>query len=75
MDASLPPGIRGPCQGDGVFNRAKCKGPKKLVTIPKITHYGVYGEAREQAQKLAVEWFDTHLKTPPKPGDGGEKGP
>lgn len=41
----------------------KAKGPKKLVTIPNITHYGIYREAREQAQKLALEWFDTHLKT------------
>lgn len=31
-------------------------------TIPGITHYGIYGEAREQSQKLAIEWFDTHLK-------------
>ena len=65
----------------------RAKGPKKLVTIPNITHYGVYREAREQCQKLAVEWFDTHLKgagqpeaapsptaaspQPPTPGHGG----
>jgi dienelactone hydrolase len=42
------------------FERAK--GPKKLVTIPGITHYGIYGEARPQAQKLAIEWFDANLK-------------
>ena len=42
------------------FERAK--GPKKLVTIPGITHYGIYLQARPQAQKLAIEWFDTHLK-------------
>ncbi len=40
----------------------RAKGPKRLVTIPNITHYGVYGEARAQAQKLALEWYDTHLK-------------
>ncbi len=40
----------------------RAKGPKKLATIPKITHYGIYGEAREQAQKLAIDWFDAHLK-------------
>ncbi len=40
----------------------RIKGPKKLVIIPKITHYGVYLQAREQAHKLAVEWYDTHLK-------------
>ncbi len=42
------------------------KGPKKLVTIPQITHYGVYREARQEAQKLAVEWFDKHLATSPE---------
>ena len=42
------------------FERAK--GPKKLVTIPGITHYGIYGKARPQAQKLAIEWFDEQLK-------------
>jgi uncharacterized protein len=41
------------------------KGPKKLVTIPDITHYGIYNEARQQAQQLAIEWFDTHLKLHP----------
>jgi len=38
------------------------KGTKKLVSIPKIKHYGIYYEARKQAQQLAVEWFDQHLK-------------
>lgn len=41
---------------------AAATGVKKLVTIPDITHYGIYREAREQAQRLAVEWFDAHLK-------------
>lgn len=36
--------------------------PKKYVVLPGISHYGVYGEAREQATQLAVEWFDLHLK-------------
>lgn len=36
--------------------------PKKYVVLPGISHYGVYGEAREQATKLAIEWFDLHLK-------------
>src|SRR5262245_6768821 len=47
----------------GIKAHERAKGPKKLVTIPNITHYGVYREAREQCQKLAVDWFDTHLKT------------
>ncbi len=53
----------------GIKAYDRAKGPKKLVTIPKITHYGVYGDAREQTVKLAVEWFNAHLKDdgPPKP--------
>ena len=50
----------------GLASYARAKGPKKLVTIPKITHYGIYTTARAQAQKLAIEWFDEHLKGEPK---------
>jgi dienelactone hydrolase len=46
--------------GHKAFERAK--GPKKLVTIPGITHYGIYRQARPEAQKLAIEWYDAHLK-------------
>jgi len=35
---------------------------KKYVVIPNITHYGIYFEARDQAIKLAIEWFDQYLK-------------
>lgn len=35
--------------------------PKKYVVIPGIAHYGIYGEARDQATGLAIEWFDRHL--------------
>src|SRR5262249_19910072 len=42
----------------GIKAHERARGPKKLVVIPKITHYGVYREAREQAQKLAVQWFE-----------------
>ncbi len=35
---------------------------KKHVVIPKITHYGIYREAYNEAIKLAVEWFDQYLK-------------
>jgi uncharacterized protein len=54
--------------GIKAFERAK--GPKQIVTIPKITHYGIYKEAHEQAQKLALEWYDTHLKSDRKPATG-----
>jgi len=51
----------------GIKAHERAKGPKKLVTIPKITHYGIYLAARQQAQKLAIEWYDTYLKgTPPE---------
>ena len=40
----------------------RAKGVKKLVTVKGIKHYGIYGEKRQQAQGLAVEWFREHLK-------------
>ncbi len=48
----------------GILAHERAKGPKKLVIIPKITHYGVYLGARKQAQQLAIDWFDEHLKSP-----------
>ena len=36
-------------------------GVKRLVTLPGIKHYGIYREAREKAQQLAIEWFREHL--------------
>jgi dienelactone hydrolase len=42
------------------FERAT--GPKKLVVVPNIKHYGIYLEARQQAQQLAIAWYDEHLK-------------
>jgi dienelactone hydrolase len=44
----------------------RATGVKKLVTIPGITHYGIYREARARAQKEALAWFDEHLKTRPQ---------
>jgi hypothetical protein len=35
---------------------------KKYVSVPNITHYGIYFEQRQQAIKLAIEWFDQYLK-------------
>jgi len=43
---------------------ARAKGPRKLVALPNTGHYGVYREARQQVQQLAIEWFDAHLKKP-----------
>jgi hypothetical protein len=46
----------------GIKAHARAKGPKKLVVVPKIKHYGIYMEARKQAQRLALDWYDEHLK-------------
>jgi uncharacterized protein len=35
---------------------------KKYVSVPNITHYGIYRESRDLAIRLAVEWFDQYLK-------------
>jgi hypothetical protein len=49
----------------GILAHERARGPKKLVVIPKITHYGVYLQARKQAQQLAIDWYDEHLKNKP----------
>ncbi|MCI0743084.1 MAG: alpha/beta fold hydrolase [Gemmataceae bacterium] len=46
----------------------RATGVKKLVSIPGITHYGIYKEARDRAQKEALAWFDEHLKARPEAG-------
>jgi alpha-beta hydrolase superfamily lysophospholipase len=35
---------------------------KNLVTIPDIGHYDIYGTARDEADRLALAWFDKNLK-------------
>jgi outer membrane protein assembly factor BamB/dienelactone hydrolase len=50
-----------------ILAHERATGVKKLVTLKDIKHYGVYNEARGQAQKEAIAWFDEHLKA------GGEK--
>ncbi len=46
----------------GIKAYERHQGVKRLVNVPKIMHYGIYYEARKQAQDLAVEWFDKTLK-------------
>lgn len=46
----------------GILAYERYNGPKQLVTVPNIAHYGIYREAWPQAHKLAREWFDKHLK-------------
>lgn len=49
-------------QTNGVRAYERVPGPKKLVIIPGIQHYGIYNQAREQAVDLAAQWFREHLK-------------
>ena len=46
----------------GILAHSKVQGPKKLVIIPEIKHYGIYREAKKRAQELAIAWYDEHLK-------------
>jgi uncharacterized protein len=45
-----------------ILAHERATGVKKLVIVKGIKHYGIYYEAREQAQKEAIAWFDEHLK-------------
>ncbi|MBI3864629.1 MAG: alpha/beta fold hydrolase [Planctomycetia bacterium] len=45
-----------------ILAHERATGVKKLVTIKGIKHYGVYNEARDQAQKEAIAWYNEHLK-------------
>lgn len=49
---------------NGMLAYQRAQGPKNLVTIPEITHYGVYmvPPARQKARDLAIAWFDRYLK-------------
>jgi dienelactone hydrolase len=62
---------------NGVLAYQRAKGPKNLVTIPEITHYGVYmvPPARQKARELAIAWFDRYLKgiQPAKTADAGAR--
>jgi dienelactone hydrolase len=45
----------------GILAHDNYEGPKNLVIIPGIMHYGVYRQAWQQANDLALEWFNRHL--------------
>jgi uncharacterized protein len=55
--------VRNKDAGEHAYNLAT--GPKRLVVIPGISHYGIYAEARGQAIHLAIDWFNQYL-TPPR---------
>ncbi len=42
--------------------------PSSIHVIKGITHYGVYKEGFDEATRVALEWFEEHLK--PHSGDG-----
>lgn len=46
----------------GIKAHSRARGPKKLVIVPNITHYGIYTTARAEAGKLSLAWYDEHLK-------------
>ena len=58
---------------NGILAYQRARGPKNLVTIPEITHYGVYiiPAVRQRARDLAIAWFDRYLKASPEGKPGG----
>ena len=46
----------------GTLAHQRATGPKKLVTVKGIKHYGIYHQKRAEAQRLALEWYNQHLK-------------
>ena len=45
----------------------RVQGPRKMVILPKITHYDIYGLERTRALDAAIDWFDRYLKPPGAP--------
>ena len=45
----------------------RVQGPRKMVILPKITHYDIYGLERGRAITAAIDWFDRYLKPPGAP--------
>ena len=48
--------------GQLLYKLIKDKVPAKYEVIPGITHFEIYSKGRMQAVKLAIEWYDEHLK-------------
>ncbi len=49
---------------NGLRAYAQAKGPKNLVVIPGLHHFGIYNSLpdRNHARDLAIAWFDRYLK-------------
>ena len=52
-----------------ILAHERSSGVKKLIIIPGIKHYGIYYEARDRAEREAIDWFNEHLKGH-RPGTG-----
>ena len=50
---------------NGLRAYALAKGPKNLVVIPGLHHFGIYNSLpdRNHARDLAIAWFDRYLKS------------
>jgi dienelactone hydrolase len=46
---------------NGQLAYERAAGPKRLVVIPGAKHYDIYGQYRQQAVRLAADWFTEHL--------------
>jgi dienelactone hydrolase len=46
----------------GIKAHERATGTKKLVIVPNIKHYGIYTQARNKAQEMALDWYNEHLK-------------
>jgi len=45
-----------------ILKHHRATGIKKPVTVKGIKHDGMHNEKRQEAQQLALDWFDKHLK-------------
>ena len=54
--------------GERVYETLKArKVPTSLHVLKDMTHYSVYKEGFEEATRLEIRWFETHLKKSPTP--------
>ncbi len=56
----------------------RVQGPRKMVILGGATHYDLYGQERERALKLSIDWLDKHLKpaaAQPAARKDAERGP
>ncbi len=45
-----------------LYELVKDKVPAKYELMPEISHFEIYSKGRMQAVKLAIDWYDEHLK-------------